>query len=229
VYVVNSTDGTISQYSVSSSGALAAAASAPVATGSEPWNIMLSPNGKYVYVSTHGTNTTAGKSLSQYSIGADTGAITPLNPSTLPSASNYPGGITVDANSAYAYVANISSNSVSQYAIGADGTLTSLSAATVITGTEPVFVAIDPSNQYAYVANYTVDVNPTQRGTVSQFTLGAWANSRRWRRRLLPPAPAPVGSLSMCSDTMPMSPIWAMAQRLARYPNTRSAPAARSP
>jgi 6-phosphogluconolactonase (cycloisomerase 2 family) len=87
VYVVNSTDGTISQYSVSSSGALAAAASAPVATGSEPWNVTLSPNGKYVYVSNHGTNTTAGKSLSQYSIGANTGAITPLNPSTLPSAS----------------------------------------------------------------------------------------------------------------------------------------------
>jgi 6-phosphogluconolactonase (cycloisomerase 2 family) len=172
-YVVNSTDGTISQYSVSSSGALAAAGVAPVATGLGPWNVTLSPNGKYVYVSNHGTLTTPSMSLSQYSIGASNGAITPLNPASLLSEANFPGGITVDANSAYAYVANISSNSVSQYAIGADGTLTSLSPAFVVTGTEPVYLAIDPSNRYAYVANYTVDVNPALPGTVSQFTVGA--------------------------------------------------------
>jgi len=172
-YVVNSVDNTISQFSVSSSGALVASSVAPVPTGLEPWNVTLSPDGKYAYVSNHGSDTTAGNTLSQFSIGASDGALTPLTPATITTAGTYPGGVTVDANSAYAYVANIASNSMSQYAIGTDGTLTKLSPATVITGTEPVFMAIDPSNQYAYVANYTVDVNPTAAGTVSQYTLGA--------------------------------------------------------
>jgi 6-phosphogluconolactonase (cycloisomerase 2 family) len=172
-YVVNSTDNNISQFSVSSTGALVASALAPVSTGLEPWNITLSADGKYAYVSNHGNNTTPANSLSQYSIGGSDGALTPLTPSSIVTAGNYPGGVTVDANSAYAYVANIALNSVSQYAIGADGTLSKLSPATVITGTEPVYLAIDPSNQFAYVANYTVDVNPTAAGTVSQYTLGA--------------------------------------------------------
>jgi 6-phosphogluconolactonase len=171
-YVVLSSVHTISQYSVSSSGALVAATAASVGTGVEPWNITISPDGKYAYVSDHGSLTTPGMSLSQYSIGSSDGALTPLNPATLLSAANYPGGITVDANSAHAYVANISANSVSQYAIGADGTLSSLSPAFVISGTEPVYIAIDPSNQYAYVANYTVDVSPTAAGTVSQYAIG---------------------------------------------------------
>jgi 6-phosphogluconolactonase len=172
-YVVNSVDNTISQFSVSSSGALVASAVAPVPTGLEPWNVTLSPDGKYAYVSNHGSNTSAGNSLSQYSIGASDGALTPLSPPTIITAGTYPGGVTVDANSAYAYVANIALNSVSQYAIGTDGTLMKLSPATVLTGTEPVYLAIDPSSQYAYVANYTVDVNPTAAGTVSQYTLDA--------------------------------------------------------
>ena len=172
VYVVNSIDNTISQFSVSASGALMASANAAVATGLEPWNITLSRDGKYAYVSNHGNNTTAGNTLSQYSIGAGDGALTPLTPPIISTAGNYPGGVAVDGNSAYAYVANISLDSVSQYAIGADGTLTKLSPATVNTGTEPVYLAIDPSNQYAYVANYTLDKNPTAAGTVSQYTLG---------------------------------------------------------
>jgi 6-phosphogluconolactonase (cycloisomerase 2 family) len=112
-------------------------------------------------------------SISQYSIGSNDGALTPLTPPTLPSTSSYPGGIAVDAGSAHAYVANIPSNSVSQYAIGADGTLTSLTPTTVATGTEPVYLAFDPSHQYAYVMNYTVDVNPSVAGTVSQYTVSA--------------------------------------------------------
>jgi hypothetical protein len=59
-------------------------------------------------------------SLSQYSIDASDGTITALNPASVATAANYPRGITVDANSAYARVANIDANSVSQDAIGAD-------------------------------------------------------------------------------------------------------------
>jgi 6-phosphogluconolactonase (cycloisomerase 2 family) len=170
-YVVNSADNSISQYSVNASGALVATANAPVATGTEPWNVTLSPNGKYVYVANHGNAPPGGMTISQYSVDATTGALTPLNPATLPTAFPYPGGITVDPTSSYAYLSNIDGNTVSEYGIGADGTLSSLNPASVATGTEPVFLAFDPTGKYAYVANYTVDFS-SATGTVSQYAVG---------------------------------------------------------
>jgi 6-phosphogluconolactonase (cycloisomerase 2 family) len=182
--VVNSADGTISQFSVNSSGALVATTVAPVATGTEPWNITLSPNGKFAYVSNHGNAAPGGMTLSQYAVDAGTGAITPLNPATLASAFPYPGGITVDPTSSYAYVSNINGNTLSEYGIAASGTLSSLNPASVRTGTEPVFLAFDPTGKYAYEANYTVDVSAAQ-GTVSQYTVGNGG-------QLTPLAPATV-------------------------------------
>jgi Lactonase, 7-bladed beta-propeller len=54
-----------------------------------------------------------------------------------------------------AYVANIGSDSVSvsQYAIGAGGELSSLSPATVAAGVSPVSVAVTPGGKSAYVTN----------------------------------------------------------------------------
>jgi 6-phosphogluconolactonase len=170
-YVANSADNTISQFSINASGALVAVAIAPVATGSEPWNITLSPNGKYVYVANHGNSPPGGMTISQYAVDAGTGALSPLNPATLPTAFPYPGGITVDPTSSYAYLSNINGKTVSEFGIGADGTLSSLNPASVATGTEPVFLAFDPTGKYAYEANYTVDLSSAQ-GTVSQYALG---------------------------------------------------------
>jgi 6-phosphogluconolactonase len=170
-YVANSADNTISQFSINASGALVAVAIAPVATGSEPWNITLSPNGKYVYVANHGNSPPGGMTISQYAVDAATGALSPLNPATLPTAFPYPGGITVDPTSSYAYLSNINGKTVSEFGIGADGTLSSLNPASVATGTEPVFLAFDPTGKYAYEANYTVDLSSAQ-GTVSQYALG---------------------------------------------------------
>ncbi len=183
-YVANSADNTISQFSISSAGALVATAIAPVATGIEPWNITLSPNGKYVYVANHGNVAPGGMTISQYAVDATTGALTPLNPATLPTAFPYPGGITVDPTSSYAYLSNINGKTVSEYGIGANGTLSSLNPASVAAGTEPVYLAFDPTGKYAYEANYTVDFSAAQ-GTVSQYAVGSGG-------QLTPLAPAAV-------------------------------------
>jgi 6-phosphogluconolactonase (cycloisomerase 2 family) len=183
-YVANSADNTISQFSINTSGALVATAMTPVATGIEPWNITLSPNGKYVYVANHGNLPPGGMTISQYAVDAATGALTALNPATLLTAFPYPGGITVDPTSAYAYLSNINGNTISEYGIGTDGTLSSLNPASVATGTEPVFLAFDPTGRYAYEANYTVDVSSAQ-GTVSQYAVGTAG-------QLTPLAPATV-------------------------------------
>jgi 6-phosphogluconolactonase len=183
-YVANSADNTISQFSINTAGALVATAITPVATGIEPWNITLSPNGKYVYVANHGNLPPGGMTISQYAVDAATGALTPLNPATLPTPFPYPGGITVDPTSAYAYLSNINGKTVSEFGIGADGTLSSLNPASVATGTEPVFLAFDPTGKYAYEANYTVDLSSAP-GTVSQYAVGIGG-------QLTPLAPATV-------------------------------------
>jgi DNA-binding beta-propeller fold protein YncE len=75
--------------------------------------------------------------------------------------------VTVDPNGKYAYVANSSSNTVSQYSIGSDGTLTALATPTVVTGFGPASVTVDPSGKYAYVANSGAS------DSVSQFAIGS--------------------------------------------------------
>jgi 6-phosphogluconolactonase len=67
---------------------------------------------------------------------------------------------------------------VAQYAIGNAGELTSFSRFSVAAGSQPDFIAIDPSNRYAYVANFTpcftcVAGQPIGPGNVSQYMLGA--------------------------------------------------------
>jgi len=70
----------------------------------------------------------------------------------------------------FAYVANsfgVSGpfvGSVSQYAIGADGTLMPLNPPTVVGGSQPSSVTVDPSGKYVYVGN--------RSGGVSQYTIG---------------------------------------------------------
>ena len=50
--------------------------------------------------------------------------------------------IAIDAGAPYVYVVNSIANSVSQYSIGTDGSLTALSTPTVATGTKPFAIAI---------------------------------------------------------------------------------------
>jgi 6-phosphogluconolactonase (cycloisomerase 2 family) len=180
VYVLNSLDSTIALYTIDSTGALVATAGPPATAGSVPWYLTISPNGKFLYVSNFGTSAVAGRSVQQYSINTSDGAITALNPPTVTSGS-YPTVGAVDAKSAYLYVpvvgATAAEGGVWQYAIGTGGQLTSLAPATVSAGSQPDFIAIDPSNRYAYVANFTpcLTCSPGQAipvGTVSQYSLG---------------------------------------------------------
>jgi 6-phosphogluconolactonase (cycloisomerase 2 family) len=53
-----------------------------------------------------------------------------------------PAWIAVDRARHFAYVVNITDNTVSQYATAADGSLTPLTTPTVPTGTQPFVIAI---------------------------------------------------------------------------------------
>jgi YVTN family beta-propeller protein len=165
-YVVNRDDNSVSQYTIGADGALKAMATPTVVTGISPTPVTVDPSGKYAYVANRDDN-----SVSQYSIGAD-GALTPLSTATVADMVG-PISIVVSAGSApvqavakYAYAANVSGNTISQYSIGADGTLTVMAAASVAAGTAPYSVTVDPSGKYAYVAN-------RDGNSVSQYNIGA--------------------------------------------------------
>jgi 6-phosphogluconolactonase (cycloisomerase 2 family) len=65
----------------------------------------------------------------------------------------------------YAYVTNQADDTVSQYSIGSDGSVTPLPQPTVRTGSMPVSIAADSSGRYIYVANQ-ID------NSISQFSVG---------------------------------------------------------
>jgi 6-phosphogluconolactonase (cycloisomerase 2 family) len=165
--------GTIAQYTIGPNGALTPMFKPTVLTGgNDPRYIAVDPLGKYVYVSNISSNTVA-----QFTIGAD-GSLTAMSTPTILMGDvtggklYYPSGIAVHPKSPYAYVALQQKSSVNQFTVGADGTLSALTPSTVTSGDPtngangPVSIAIDPSGNWAYVANGA-------SLTVSQYKIGA--------------------------------------------------------
>jgi trimeric autotransporter adhesin len=99
--------------------------------------------------------------LSQYVVGTNVGTngtLSPLNPPTVATGPN-PYSLTTDPTNQFVYVANFTSpgsgpGSISQFSIGADGSLTPLSTPTIPTGHGPNGIAANPAAPYLYVANY---------------------------------------------------------------------------
>jgi 6-phosphogluconolactonase (cycloisomerase 2 family) len=82
------------------------------------------------------------------------------------SAKNAPSSVATTPNSQYLYVANQSSNDISQFSINAStGALTSVATA-IATGSAPVHLVTSASGQYLYVLNQTAK-------TVSQFSISS--------------------------------------------------------
>ena len=73
----------------------------------------------------------------------------------------------------FVYVANLNSNDVSQYDVGAGGLLAPLSPAAVATGgLDPAAVAVSPDGGSVYVANVAATSSDIS-GSVAQFDVGA--------------------------------------------------------
>jgi len=63
----------------------------------------------------------------------------------------------------YAYATNQMGLNISQYTIGPNGALTSMTPATVPAGSEPISIAIAPSAKYAYVGTTRMAPYPSTR------------------------------------------------------------------
>jgi len=171
-YAVTQTDGTISQYTIGSNGALTLKASTAVLPRSYPDSIAIDPSGKYAYVSNLRADPTPGDpnynqyTVAQFTIDAASGALTQMNPETVRAESG-PRSVVVDPTGGRVYAVCFDHGQVSQYAIGPGGALTPLSPATVAAGGEAISIAVDPSGRYVFVAN-----SGAATEDISQYTIG---------------------------------------------------------
>ncbi|MGB6431748.1 MAG: beta-propeller fold lactonase family protein [Candidatus Acidiferrales bacterium] len=163
--------GDVSMYTINAAtGALTSTGSTSIGfTGGAgllaPLSIAVDPSGKFAYVANEGGF--APTSISMYIINSTTGGLDIIG-------SIAAGGraisVTVDPKGGFAYVASKSDppgsvGNVSAYTIEANtGALTSIG--TVLAGTDPNSVVVDPTGKFAYVAN-------SSSNDVSMYTINA--------------------------------------------------------
>jgi len=154
-------DNQLAQYTRNADGTLSWLVPASIAV-TAPISVAIDPTGRYAYV-VDATD----EAVYQFTVGVDGTLSAMATPFVLVPrvAGGAPVWIAVDPTGRYAYVVQESDNTVAEFTIGADGSLTSMTPSTVATGNQPRAMAMDPTGGFAYVTNQ-VD------NTVSQYQIG---------------------------------------------------------
>jgi 6-phosphogluconolactonase (cycloisomerase 2 family) len=140
LYVADNGDGTITNYTLTTGGALSSQTTTTVTGSSALLNLAVTPNGSYLYVLDSGIAPANG-ALYGYTLTAGAPSTTPI--ATTPIATGLsPTGIAIDPTGALIAVDNAGdgtdASTISLFTIGAGGALTSQTAATA--GVSPYFV-----------------------------------------------------------------------------------------
>jgi DNA-binding beta-propeller fold protein YncE len=149
-YVTNYTDNSVSQFDVTAADVLKPKVPPAVPAGSQPAGIAVSPDGASVYV----TDQVADGTVAQFSVDSESGGLAPKPQFTVVAGAE-PRAIV--AARGRVYVANVVSNTVSQYTADGAGDLNQLAPA-VATGRSPFALALAPDGNSLYVASFTDDV-----------------------------------------------------------------------
>jgi 6-phosphogluconolactonase len=130
-----------------------------IACGNAPNEIVIDPFDRFAYV----VNNTDG-SVSEYAINPATGLLTLIG-TVAADPSDEALSITLDSQGQNAYVTNYRAGTVWQYSINqTTGALTFMTSTPA--GSNPSWLAIDPSGQYAYVTDRTITGS-----TIEQFSI----------------------------------------------------------
>jgi len=148
LYVGNSGSGSISAFSIDSgTGALTEVAGSPFPIGMTPINMKVSPSGSTLYVTGGGFPCI----IEAFNLNQGVLSVVPGSPFFT---GRNPFGLTISSSGNILYTANTLDNSISEFTINADGSLTELSGSPI--GEQyaaPVTLFIDKSGAYLYVAN----------------------------------------------------------------------------
>jgi 6-phosphogluconolactonase len=179
VYVVNSGDATISQYSVGTGGSLVALSPAVVRIAGPfqfaGFTLSMDPGGRFLYVVGSPRDPPgATASIAQYAIQSDGTLVSLAQAYLILSVSAY-GSLAIDPGGRYAYLPGDMNGTpgglISQFSINPDGTLSPLTPATVTAARGTDAVTIAPSGQTAYVMSTCIDT--ACDGQIEPYTIGA--------------------------------------------------------
>jgi 6-phosphogluconolactonase (cycloisomerase 2 family) len=175
LYVSNGTAGNISAFAIGTNGALTELSGSPFAlgAGATAAGLAIDPKGQFLYAADSANNQIA----SFNAAGGPLAAVGSVPAGTKPVA------VTVDKTSSFVYSANEGSNDVSAFT-SASGALTQVAGSpfpvqpTGSIGTpQPIFLTIDASNTFLYVANFGSSSISAFGIKASDGTLGLITNS----------------------------------------------------
>jgi hypothetical protein len=157
-----SSAGEIFEYGIFADFSMSPLSQASIGAGVYPAAVVIGQG--HVYVVNVGDGT-----ISQYNIGLD-GTLTPMNPAAVTNPGMHtfgaaPAAATIDPTGSFLYVTNAADNTLSQFSIGSDGQLTSLTPSTVATGVDPVSIAVAQGGYYVVNSGAAGDT-----GTVSLYS-----------------------------------------------------------
>lgn len=151
-FVSNSASGTVSAFTVSSTGALTPVAGSPFAAGTGAEFMTFDSVHNLLFVSNQTAN-----SLSVFSVNTSTGALTAVPGSPFLTGSR-PTGVSVAPMSGLAFVGNQNDSSISVFSINSQtGSLTPLSGSPVSGIDNPFGLAVSPSERFLFVNNFRDD------------------------------------------------------------------------
>jgi 6-phosphogluconolactonase len=149
LYVMNSASENISVFSIDAkTGSLTQLAGSPFPIGLSPLNMQVAPSGKFLFLTGVGTVFTS--YIETFNV--NSGVLTYAN--LTPSEGVNPYGLAIDPAGKYLYAGNTSSNSITIFSIGSNGSLTQVAGsplADIYNG--PVALQMDPKGLFLYVAN----------------------------------------------------------------------------
>ncbi|MFF4014534.1 lactonase family protein [Streptomyces sp. NPDC001843] len=140
-------------------GTLTEVARAHARAGAGPRHLTFHPDGRYAYVADEVDNTVT---VCAYEPATGRLAIGAPQPTGTGGGTSYPAQILVTANGAYAYLANRGDNSITRYAVEADGARLRLVDTVPVGGDFPRQIAFSPDGGLLFAANQ-------RSGTVSVF------------------------------------------------------------
>ena len=167
-YVTNLASKIVFQFIIGIDGQLAPLAPFKTPTGNGPYDIKITSDGKYAYVSNKFQNDVGPQfTISQYSIGAN-GQLNPLSPASVAALGNIT-KIAITPDNKFLYSVSdssvLGSKYVGQSSIGTDGQLHDLDPYAVETNGNSSDIAVTPTGKYVYITNPSM-------ATISQYSIG---------------------------------------------------------
>jgi len=173
VYTANIGSANVSGFAVAADGALSQLAGSPFPseTGTGPFAAAPSPDGRFLYVANH-FNATIGVWAIDLTGGGGLSQIAG-SPFAIPAGQSSPFPVAAAPDGGHIYVPNENSDTVTGYAVAADGALSPIQ--TIATDDNPFGAAITPDGKFLYVSNplraFARTTQPPSRRTRSMRTV----------------------------------------------------------